>query len=354
MKFSLLFFANRDAASAAEQYRLLLDAARFADEHDLTAVWVPERHFHPFGGAYPNPALAAAAIAAVTSRVRIRAGSVVLPINDVLRVAEDWAFVDNLSAGRVDLAFASGWNANDFVLAPDRWESRRAALPAMIGDFRTLWQGQPVKRRNGRGEEVGVRVYPGPVQSEPGLWLTASASARTFVTAGSGGFNILTGMLFMALDEVRAKVAAYRRACTGAGLDPGQGQVTLMLHTYLAGSRAEALQTARPAFLAYLESSADLWGQELTRTRQAAVANKDALLNFAFERYSRSAALLGSAESCLPFVRDLAEAGVDEIACLIDFGIAYPNVMRGLGELARLARLARDQTRPAPFRTRSP
>ena len=63
-----------------------------------------------------------AAVAVVTERVEIRAGSVVLPLHNPIRVAEDWSVVDNLSNGRVGLSFASGWHANDFALAPDNFE----------------------------------------------------------------------------------------------------------------------------------------------------------------------------------------------------------------------------------------
>src|SRR5690606_26160226 len=92
MDFSLFYFASEDSertagilpaagegrqdAGGAEssRYRLLLEGARFADRHGFKAVWTPERHFHSFGGLYPNPAVVGAAIAAVTERVEIRAG----------------------------------------------------------------------------------------------------------------------------------------------------------------------------------------------------------------------------------------------------------------------------------------
>jgi natural product biosynthesis luciferase-like monooxygenase protein len=336
MKISLLYFANRDASDASAQYKLLMDSARFADSNGFEAIWVPERHFHPFGGAYPNPALAAAALAAVTSTLRIRAGSVVLPLNDVLRVAEDWMFVDNLSDGRVDLAFASGWNANDFALAPDRFQARRTLLAGMIEDFRTLWRGGSLVRRNGKDEEIDVRVYPEAIQREPGLWLTASASRRTFAAAGAGGFNVLTAMLFLPVDELIANIAEYRRARAQAGI-AGPGRVTLMLHTYLGDSVEHVRQTVRSAFIEYLDSSTDLWGQEMKRLHAAAQSDKDALLAFAFERYFRTAALFGTEESCLPFVRQLEEAGVGEIACLVDFGLPDAEVLEGLKRLAVLA-----------------
>src|SRR5947207_2107346 len=83
--------------------------ARFADEHGFAAVWTPERHFHPFGGVYPSPAVTGAAVAAVTSRVGVRAGSVVGPLHSPVQIAEEWAVVDNLSGGRAGVSFASGW-----------------------------------------------------------------------------------------------------------------------------------------------------------------------------------------------------------------------------------------------------
>src|SRR5690606_11344311 len=89
--FSLFYFAaDSGEHKGKDLYRLLLDGARFADVHDFRAVWVPERHFHTFGGAYPNPSVLAGAVAAVTDNVEIRAGSVVLPLQDPLRVAEVW------------------------------------------------------------------------------------------------------------------------------------------------------------------------------------------------------------------------------------------------------------------------
>ncbi|CAM3395121.1 LLM class flavin-dependent oxidoreductase [Stackebrandtia soli] len=77
MDFSLLYFANDSGAVDTDRYSLLLDGACFADEHEFTAVWTPERHFHPFGGLYPNPAVVSAALAMSTRRIAIRAGSVV-------------------------------------------------------------------------------------------------------------------------------------------------------------------------------------------------------------------------------------------------------------------------------------
>ena len=69
------------ASTQQNKYRLLLEGARFADQNGFVAVWTPERHFHAFGGLFPNPAVTSAAIAAITEKIGIRAGSVVSPLH---------------------------------------------------------------------------------------------------------------------------------------------------------------------------------------------------------------------------------------------------------------------------------
>src|SRR5690606_7202103 len=118
MDFSLFYFAAEEAKVGAAKYRLLLEGTKYADNHGFAGIWIPERHFHSFGDQFPNPSVAAAAIAATTKNIRIRSGSVVLPLHDPIRVAEEWSMVDNLSDGRVELSLASGWHPNDFVFFP--------------------------------------------------------------------------------------------------------------------------------------------------------------------------------------------------------------------------------------------
>ena len=56
-RFSLLFFASQPAEFRRGKFDLFRESTRFADRHGFEAVWVPERHFHAFGGMFPNPAL---------------------------------------------------------------------------------------------------------------------------------------------------------------------------------------------------------------------------------------------------------------------------------------------------------
>ncbi len=125
MDFSVFFFSSDSSSNLNPTYDLLKKAVSFADKSGFTAVWTPERHFDCFGGAFPNPAVLSAALAMLTERIELRAGSLISPLHDVIRMVEEWAVVDNLSNGRVALSFGSGWNVNDFVFFPDRYSDRQ-------------------------------------------------------------------------------------------------------------------------------------------------------------------------------------------------------------------------------------
>jgi hypothetical protein len=129
MEFSLFYFSGDGSTTRNDKYRLLIEGAKFADRHRFSGVWIPERHFDAFGGLYPNPSVAGAAISMITEHIQIRSGSVVMPLQNPLRVAEEWSMVDNLSNGRVSLSFAPGWHPNDFVLYPKKRLCGRISRP---------------------------------------------------------------------------------------------------------------------------------------------------------------------------------------------------------------------------------
>jgi natural product biosynthesis luciferase-like monooxygenase protein len=335
MDFSLHYFANRAVIEHTAEYALLIRTAEFVDQHGFTAIWFPERHFHQFGGAYPNPALAAAALSMKTKNLRLRAGSVVLPLHDPLTVAEDWSFVDNLSQGRVDMALAAGWNPNDFVLAPERFESRRDHLTSQITELRRLWAGGCVRRINGSKEQIDVSIYPPPYQKEIDLWLTCASNPAGFTEAGRAGLNVLTSLLRMSTVDLKEGIEAYRNARTEAGLDPSSGTITVMLHAFVGETDLSVRMAIGKPFRRYLKSSLDLWRAEL---KAAPDVSDEQVIEHAFERYFRTAALFGSVDRCVTFASRLAEWGVDEVSCLVDFGVDDDSTYASLEYLNQVRR----------------
>ena len=355
MEFSLFYWGNDDGAGP-RKYELLLEGAKFADTNGFCAVWTPERHFHAFGGPYPNPSVTGAAVAAVTKHIGVRAGSCVAPLHHPARIAEEWAVIDNLTNGRAALAIASGWQPDDFVLRPENTPpANRQAMLDVIDVLRRLWRGEEVGFPRKDGTLHPVVTQPRPVSKELAIWVTTAGNPETWRDAGRMGANVLTHLLGQSVAEVGEKVKIYRAALVEAGHDPAAFKVTLMLHTYLAADRETARAVAREPMKDYLRSAAGLikqyaWAFPAFKKPQGvsnpmeidlaglAQDEMEAILDFAFQRYFEDSGLFGTVEDCVTRVEELKAIDVDEVACLIDYGISSAEVMAGLVPLAEVLR----------------
>jgi natural product biosynthesis luciferase-like monooxygenase protein len=358
-EFGLFYWnvASADEDHASDKYRLLLESARYADANGFNAVWTPERHFASFGGLYPNPAVTSAALATITKNVQLRAGSCVVPLHHPIRVAEEWAVVDNLSGGRVGISIAAGWASPDFALQPENFATAKQLMFDNTALVQRLWKGETIDFPGPHGP-VKVRTLPRPIQKELPIWVTTAGNPETWIQAARMGANVLTHLLGQSLEEVAEKIALYRKVWHECN-HPGRGVVTLMLHT-LVGTSAEAVEAAvRKPFKNYLRSAVQLvkaaaW-QFPTFKQMSAQQGKtldemfttlpeqdmDDLLEFAFQRYFHTSGLFGTAEFCVEMIDRVDAAGVDEIACLIDYGVNTDTVLENLPNLARLKDIVR-------------
>ena len=353
MEFSLYYWGNDDG-TGRDKYKSLLEGAQFADTHGFCAVWTPERHFHAFGGPYPNPSVTGAAVAAVTQNLAVRAGSCVAPLHHTARIAEEWAVIDNLTNGRAGMAIASGWQPDDFVLRPENAPpNNKPAMFDAIRDLRKLWRGEAVGFPRADGSIHEVITQPRPVSKNLPVWVTTAGNPETWREAGVHGANVLTHLLGQSVQEVGDKITLYHTALREAGHDPADFTVTLMLHSYVAESREEAARVAREPMKDYLRSAAGLikqyaWAFPAFK-KPKGVDNAfqldlgsleeeelEGILDFAFERYFNDSGLFGTVEDCVARVEELKRIGVDEVACLIDYGIPVRQVLDGLQPLARV------------------
>jgi natural product biosynthesis luciferase-like monooxygenase protein len=352
-QLSLFFFSADSAEQQGCKYQLLLESAKFADEHGFAAVWTPERHFQRFGGLYGSPSVTGAALAVTTKHISIRAGSVVLPLQNPLRVAEEWSMIDNLSNGRVAISVASGWHANDFVLSPDTYQNRYDDMFAKIAIVQKLWRGEKVSLPNGVGVKTEVNILPAPIQPELPIWLTGQ-SDDTFTNAGRLGFNVLTANFALnhGLKGFLRKAQLYRDAIQAH--HGRRGHITLMAHTFV-GDNEDAIRTiAKPAMAEYIKANIDMQKDHSIGTKdEQGSLRKTSWVNPEVSRLSEQQAqeiiewqvlnnlgsplsFIGTFDQCAQQAERLSENGVDEIACLIDFGIGFNDVMASLRRLSVL------------------
>ena len=354
MEFSLFYFSGDGSKTQEKKYNLLIESAKFADKNDFSAVWVPERHFHPFGGLYPNPSLTCTALAMITKQIQLRAGSVVMPLHNPARVAEEWSVADNFSGGRVSLAFASGWTMDDFVFSTESHANRKQVMWKGIQTVQKLWQGEQVELKDATGKTYNVRTFPRPIQSKLPTWIVCQSSA-TYIEAGKIGANVLTSLLGGTLEEVAPQISLYRQSLEQNGYDPKAGKVTMMIHTFVGEDFDEVKEAAREPFYNYLKTHINLL-ESLARDAGINVDLKkfneediNSLLQFAYEGWLKGRTLIGSKITCMQMIERLQKAGVDEVACLIDFNDNFDAVMASLPHLKDLKNMCNQKKEEVAF-----
>jgi len=348
--FGFIFFSSDHQQVFEKKYDYVTEIARYADANGFKAIWIPERHFFEFGGVFPDPALLLANLAAATSSIRLRSGSVVLPLHHPTQVVESWSMLDNLSHGRVDMAFASGWNPNDFITSRETYCTLRETWFERMSQVERLWSGEAVEFYNGKQELVSIKTYPRPLQQHLAIWMAISGNPESFVEAGKRGYNILTMLASRPLEELAENIARYRQARMEHGFDPRTGVVSLMLHTYVHEHAEKVDSCVNQHYFAYIKSG--LKGHVQAMNPQPGEAEINRIVEHSFHYQRKHSALFGDVEHCQTIVEQMQSIGVNEIACLVDFGIDEAQMYETLPYIAQLKN-AVNKTANTPSRSLS-
>ncbi len=167
-------------ADHSERYRAALDMAEYADEHGFTGVSCEEHHLASTGWL-PSPLVMAAALAARTRTIRISINALLVPLYDPLRLAEDVAVLDNLSAGRFSFVAGMGYRPAEYHAVSRDWSRRGALMDECLTVMLKAWGDEPFSHK---GELVNVtpkpRTRPHPFFFIGGMSAPAAKRAARF------------------------------------------------------------------------------------------------------------------------------------------------------------------------------
>ena len=155
---------------------------------------------------------------------------------------------------------------------------------------------------------------------------------------------MLTHLLGQDLDDLTAKIAAYRAAVAERAAGDGwAGHVVLMVHTFLGADESETRELVRGPMSDYLRSSLGLLlssqvdGGQPVDPAKLRPEEIEFLVGRAFDKHYNDGGLLGTVDKVCGLVNRYRDMGVDEIACLIDFGVPTAAVLARLGAPRRAA-----------------
>lgn len=242
MKFGMLhLFESPEGRSEQEIIGEQLDLMQAAEGMGFDSIWPAEHHFTEYGYCV-SAALALAAVARVTKRIRLGTGIVVLPFHNPIRVAEEFAFLDLMSGGRVDFGIGRGYQPVEFAgFGVDQAQSRSIAKEA-TEIIVQAWTQDRVTYHGQHFHIENVSVRPKPLQKpHPPIWM-AGVSPDTFEMIGRLGYNLLYSPAFTPekITPVQKRLAEYRKALIDNGHDPATKRIAALRMVYVADSNEQA------------------------------------------------------------------------------------------------------------------
>ncbi len=236
----------------AARFRQFVELGVVAEQLGFDTFHVGEHHFSEYALSSPTPVLAA--VAERTTTLRLSTAVSLLAHHDPVRIAEDYATVDVLSGGRVELIAGRGVYQAHYLQFGQSWDDSEAILTEAVELLRRLWTEEHVSWSGSiRPPLRAVTTHPRPVQRpHPPLWLSASSSASV-ARAVELGCPIVVPTISTGVDLPAQLAAEYREGWARAGHDPNLGRIGLHVHCYVGdGTTEEAREEWRPHQVGYL------------------------------------------------------------------------------------------------------
>ncbi len=327
MKFGVMQLVSGGyGRSESVVYRDNLELVRYADELGFHSVWVAEHHFTDYG-LVGNTMQYLTAAATMTERIRLGSGVIVTPLHNPIRIAEEVAFLDVLSGGRVDVGVGRGYQPREFAAFDIPMDETRERFNESIDFLKTAWASEEPFDWDGRffqGTEIAI--LPRPVQCpNPPLWL-ACVSGATFEMAGEQGWQIITSPNFTPVQVVRDNFARYKASLTAHGYRPSAFEYPMMQQVYVAESEDAAYNEPRDASMEYFHKLSTLLPQEIkgsasgTDSYEQLRQTQRKVADLRYDYLYENGVLFGTAERIIDRIEFLqAETGVDYLIAWFDF-----------------------------------
>jgi probable LLM family oxidoreductase len=235
------------AVSASDRLRQLIREIEHADEVGLDLFGVGEHHRRDFLDSAPAVILAAAA--ARTQRIRLTSAVAVLSAVDPVRLFQEFATLDLLSAGRAEMVVGRGSFIDAFPLFGlelDDYDSLFAEKLELLLKIRenehVHWSGKHRAALTGQG------VYPRPVQDPFPIWLGVGGTPQSFARAGTLGLPLMVAIIGGEPRRFRSLVDLYREAGKRAGFSPDRLRVGVHALGYVAATTQDAADDFFPGY----------------------------------------------------------------------------------------------------------
>jgi probable LLM family oxidoreductase len=246
------FAELREAISAEQRLRDLLEEAELADRLGLDVFGVGEHHRPDF--AVSAPAVALAAIAERTTKIRLTSAVSVVSSDDPVRVFEEFAILDLLSGGRAEIMAGRGSFVESFPLFgydlrdyDALFAEKLDLLLRLREQERVTWSG----KHRAPLEDAGV--YPRPLQDPLPVWVAVGGNPESAVRAGALDLPMALAIIGGRPERFVPFAELHRDAARRAGHVPVPA-LGINSHAYVADTSELAAEEFFPPYTAMMNA----------------------------------------------------------------------------------------------------
>lgn len=296
----------------------VLEQTVVADGLGYNAAWFAEHHFSEYG-ILTTPQTFLAIVAERTKNIRLGTAIVTLPFKNPIQVAEDYALLDVLSNGRLNLGLGSGYLPHEFTGFNVEGKDKALRFNDSLAVIEKAWKGEKFSHHGDYYQFTDIKLEVIPKQKEVPIWIgTLSHNGANFV--GKMGYNI-SGVPYVACNsiaELKDIIDSYKDTYRKAGHNEKKVKVPLALHTYVAETTEEAIATAKPHLDLYLDTR--MYGKS---AKYQDLSDKEQVL-------------IGSPEDVIAMLKRYQDAGCDHIMMLMNFGgLPHEKVLKSMELIAK-------------------
>jgi probable LLM family oxidoreductase len=236
-----------NAKNAHRRMKELLEEAKLAEEVGLDVFAVGEHHRPDFVISAPEVVLAA--IASVTKKIRLSSAVTVLSSADPVRVFQNFASLDLLSDGRVEIMAGRGSFIESFPLfGYDLKEynelfTEKLELLLKINDAeKVTWKGKH------RASIPNLGVYPRPLQEKLPIWLAVGGTPESAVRAGKLNLPMTVAILGGPPENFVSFTNLFRKSAQQAGHDASLLPLAINTHFFVGENSKETADILYPSY----------------------------------------------------------------------------------------------------------
>jgi natural product biosynthesis luciferase-like monooxygenase protein len=325
MKFGVfcIFDHFPEVKTVPQYFADFLSLTQRAEELGFESVWISEHHFTRYGGILPRPQVLLAAMSERTKKIRLGTAVSLVPFDNPIRAAEDFALIDVLSGGRLDLGVGRGLFAFEYDGIGVSQDESRSRLEEGVEVILKAWQEERLTFAGQFTNVSDLAILPRPVQKPHPPLYAAALSPESLEWAIRKGHNILQVPYVTPIEVTKNRITEYRNKLPHYGHNSTDKEVVVLFHTYVGETAKKAREEAEKPLMNYVHLVTELFPTTVKSEQYRAYAQMAPVLKtLSFDvLYNEHRTVIGDPDQVIEKIEFMErELGLDQFIYFLNWG----------------------------------